>query len=429
MNGTRARARARAPKCVWGALAPLGSAHRGLVGTAGDCLSPPVADGASALQVERNKEKKEEEAEAQRREAEEAERAARAAEEEAREAERAAEREAKRQAEIERKAAEKSEFEARVKAKREGKSVEPRGGSLDAERVSTAGSSFPPSSPLYVKPDPRTSFVTTNDARFPLNTGLEGVPVEKERAEVEKEWEWAQVVTAGPLVLRAEADIESPMVGELPPGSLVEIKETAVLNDGTHRVRTDKGWCTDISKAGKVGGWRVGGGWVASGGSEGLDDAPRLPNRSLRPAPRPQVMLRRSSKTLFLRGYWGSWKKPATEKRDKTHSDRLSGVHSWNDPALAVDLGPAEETPITPARVPSSRRSAASSKGVKSNRGPSPGRGSSPSPSNRSRSSSPGRYNAPGGAKGLATLPGDRYGKRTAPKKAIVRPASAEAIE
>ena len=238
-------------------------------------LGPIKKQANEAWQVERNKDKKEEDAEARRRAAEEEERAAREAEEEAAEEKRAADREAKRLADIERKAAEKAraitsvtsvtsvtsrghaprhppsssrlllppprflllryyhptispppisrlplstfvarsnlrpvvtsvplvtsvtsvtsvtpqaEFEARVAAKRSGKSIEPRSGSPTSERLAGSTSHFPPSSPLYVKPDPRSNLVTTSDARFPLNTGLPAV-----EHTAEEEWTWAQV--------------------------------------------------------------------------------------------------------------------------------------------------------------------------------------------------------------------------------------------
>ena len=65
-------------------------------------------------------------------------------------------------------------------------------------------------------------------------------------------YEWAKVVTSRPLALRSGEELSSDLVGEIPPGSLVQLFEAFELDNGTRRVRCAKGWCTSVSRTNKV---------------------------------------------------------------------------------------------------------------------------------------------------------------------------------
>eukprot|EP01046_Picozoa_sp_COSAG06_P034196 COSAG06_NODE_3561_length_5183_cov_3.957907_1_plen_134_part_00 len=59
-------------------------------------------------------------------------------------------------------------------------------------------------------------------------------------------------VSAKPLVLRSEMDKASARTGALGPGERTTALELARTASGTTRVRTDDGWATAVTNAGKV---------------------------------------------------------------------------------------------------------------------------------------------------------------------------------
>ena len=60
------------------------------------------------------------------------------------------------------------------------------------------------------------------------------------------------VDTAKPAILRSKAALDSEKVGELAPGSVVKVLEFIDMDDGSRRVRCEKGWLTAVTKDQKL---------------------------------------------------------------------------------------------------------------------------------------------------------------------------------
>ncbi|KAL1499450.1 hypothetical protein AB1Y20_011654 [Prymnesium parvum] len=168
-----------------------------------------------------------------------------------------------REAALERKRAEKSAFEARVAAKRLGKL---KGGVFHSPRAvpgevvttsrrpSSASSSHLSSRPstagaLSSRPRERRSKSPQGGlASFPLKTGLEQFQQDAVQSKPSRPRQWNQVASSKPLLIRSLPALDSEILGDLPPGAVVQVLDERVLEDGTHRVRTQKGWVTAVSK-------------------------------------------------------------------------------------------------------------------------------------------------------------------------------------
>ena len=62
--------------------------------------------------------------------------------------------------------------------------------------------------------------------------------------------EW-RVATSRAAVVRAGSELTSQKVGDLLPGSVVEVHEFVTLPDGSRRARTDAGWITAVTRDGR----------------------------------------------------------------------------------------------------------------------------------------------------------------------------------
>ena len=204
------------------------------------------------LQAEREKHRAEEEEEAKQAELEQASAQERAAEQEAAAKEAESKRLQAREAAAEKKRTEKAAFEARVREKRERKAG--KGGARKAEAKAGAATarsagalSERAGGALRRKSSPQRG---TDDGIFPLKTGLEqfqqGEVTERSRRKKEDKRKqslmegWKEVSSNKPLIVRSEPSLESEVVGEISPGSLVQLLEDTLLEDGTRRVRTNR---------------------------------------------------------------------------------------------------------------------------------------------------------------------------------------------
>lgn len=220
------------------------------------------------LQAERDKHKAEEEEEARQAELEQASAQKSAAEHEAAAREAEAKRQQAREAAAEKKRAEKAAFEARVRQKREkkmnkgAKKADGKGASMTARSAGGLSERAGGARRRKSSPRQRGAAASREDGRFfPLRTGLEmfrqGDETERtKQKKKEDKWKqslmegWKEVSSNKPLIVRSEPSLESEVVGEISPGSLVQLLEGTLLHDGTRRVRTNRGWVSAVSKEG-----------------------------------------------------------------------------------------------------------------------------------------------------------------------------------
>jgi hypothetical protein len=52
------------------------------------------------------------------------------------------------------------------------------------------------------------------------------------------------VISSKPAIVREEKDLDSPLAGEIQPGTKVSILETVTMPDGSVRARSPLGWLT-----------------------------------------------------------------------------------------------------------------------------------------------------------------------------------------
>jgi len=159
----------------------------------------------------------------------------------------------------EKKKAEKAAFEAKVAMKRRSSNI---GVAANMEALLQTLAPGTDSSPGALterarRKSPRRKRIPALDTvNAPIKTGLESfrsaLTARESRSEPRRVSEWGKVMTKKSILLRSEPGLDSETAGELAGGSLIELFEACHLEDGTRRVRTAKGWCTSVSREGKV---------------------------------------------------------------------------------------------------------------------------------------------------------------------------------